>query len=64
MGECFEFLKNILPFPILYFTDLGLIHFIDQLNEKDNMEIKFKGHLFVLGKLAWEIHSSVYCENK
>ena len=46
------------------YSSLGLIHFIDQLNEKDNMEIKFKGHLFVLGKLAWEIHSSVYCENK
>ena len=46
------------------YSSLGLIHFIDQLNEKDNTEIKFKGHLFVLGKLAWEIHSSVYCENK
>lgn len=46
------------------YSSLGLINLIDELNEKDNTEIKIKGHPLVLGKLAGEIRSSIYCENK
>lgn len=45
-------------------SNLELINCIDQLNEKGNIQAKFKGLLFCPGQLAWEESSGIHCENK
>ena len=38
--------------------------FMDQLNEKGNIQVMFKGVLYCHGQLVWPKNGGIYCENK
>lgn len=46
------------------YSNLELINFINHLNEKGNIQVKFKGLLFCPGQLAWEESGGIHCEDK